>query len=113
MGLKPYQNATYRVRITAVACRLHLAPERPVKIVTIEHFTGGRGIEVFYTADASLSVEQVLARDSYRWPVETARVGARKAKPGCANSVLAVSNAVRRSQACLGLSTKVRFDIVS
>lgn len=70
--LKLYQNTTYKVRITSVVCRLYLAPERSVKVVTIEHLTGGRGIEVFYTTDVSLSEEQVLERYSFRWPVETA-----------------------------------------
>lgn len=69
--LKLYQNTTYKVRITSVVCRLYLAPEREVKVVVIEHLSGGRGIEVFYSTDTSLSDEDVLRCYSYRWPVET------------------------------------------
>jgi hypothetical protein len=69
--LKLYQNTTYKVRITSVVCRLYLAPDREVKIVAIEHLTGGRGIEVFYSTDVSLSEEAILERYSHRWPVET------------------------------------------
>lgn len=69
--LKLYQNTTYKVRITSVVCRLYLAPEREVKVVAIEHLTGGRGIEVFYSTDVSLSEEEILQRYSHRWPVET------------------------------------------
>jgi hypothetical protein len=69
--LKLYQNTTYQVRITSVVCRLYLAPERDVKVVAIEHLRGGRGIEVFYSTDVSLTDEAILERYSYRWPVET------------------------------------------
>lgn len=69
--LKLYQNTTYKVRITSIICRLHLAPERAVKVVTIEHLRGGRGVEVFYSTDVSLSEEAILAYYSHRWPVET------------------------------------------
>lgn len=69
--LKLYQNTTYKVRITSVICRLYLAPERTVKVVAIEHLIGGRGREVFYSTDVSLSEEAILERYSFRWPVET------------------------------------------
>jgi len=46
--------------MTSVVCRLYLAPEREVKVVVIEHLSGGRGIEVFYSTDTSLSDEDVL-----------------------------------------------------
>lgn len=69
--MKLYQNTTYKVRVTSVVCRLYLAPEREVKVVVIEHLTGGRGVEVFYSTDTSLSEEEILQRYSYRWPVET------------------------------------------
>ena len=69
--LKLYQNTTYKVRITSVICRLYLAPERGVKVVAIEHLTGGRGLEVFYSTDVSLSEEAILELYSHRWPVET------------------------------------------
>lgn len=71
VSMKLYQNTTYHVRITSVICRLYLAPEREVKVVAIEHLRGGRGVEVFYSTDTSLSDEEVLQRYSYRWPVET------------------------------------------
>lgn len=71
VSMKLYQNTTYQVRITSVVCRLYLAPDREVKVVAIEHLRGGRGIEVFYSTDTSLSEEEVLLRYSYRWPVET------------------------------------------
>lgn len=69
--LKLYRNTTYKIRITSVVCRLYLAPKREVKVVVIEHLTGGRGIEVFYSTDVVLSEEEILRRYSYRWPVET------------------------------------------
>ena len=50
---------------------LYLAPERAVKVVAVEHLRGGRGIEVFYSTELSLSEEEVLERYSFRWPVET------------------------------------------
>jgi hypothetical protein len=71
LTLKLYQNTTYKVRISSVICRLYLAPERPVKVVAIDHLTGGRGIEVFYSTDLSLSSHEILRRYSFRWPVET------------------------------------------
>lgn len=66
-----YQHSSFHVRITSVVCRLYLAPEREVKVVAVEHLRGGRGIEVFYSTDLSLSEEEVLERYSFRWPVET------------------------------------------
>jgi hypothetical protein len=71
LKLKLYQNTTYKVRITSKICRMFLAPERAIKVVAIEHRTGGRGIEVFYSTDWSLSDEAILERYSFRWPVET------------------------------------------
>lgn len=69
--LKLYQNTTCKVRIASVVCRLYLAPERAVKVVAVEHLKGGRGIEVFYSTDLSLTEEAILERYSFRWPVET------------------------------------------
>lgn len=69
--LKLYEKSTFHVRIISVVCRLYLAPEREVKVVAIEHLSGGRGIEVFYSTDVSLSDEDVLQVYSCRWPVET------------------------------------------
>jgi hypothetical protein len=66
-----YSRSSFHVRITSVVCRLYLAPEREVKVVAVEHLRGGRGIEVFYSTDLSLSEEEVLERYSFRWPVET------------------------------------------
>ena len=71
LTLKLYQNTTYKIRITSVVCRMYLAPERPVKVVAIEHLTGGRGIEVFYSTNLRLSDQEILERYSFRWPVET------------------------------------------
>jgi hypothetical protein len=71
LTLKLYQNTTYRIRITSIVCRQYLAPERPVKVVAIEHLSGGRGIEVFYSTDLSLTDQEILERYSFRWPVET------------------------------------------
>jgi DDE superfamily endonuclease len=71
LKLKLYQNTIYSIRITSVVCRLYLAPERAVKVVAIEHLRGGRGKEVFYSTDVSLSEEEILQRYSYRWPIET------------------------------------------
>ncbi len=69
--LKLYQKTTYKVRITSKVCRLYLAPEREVKVVAVEHLRGGRGTEVFYSTEVSLSEEEVLASYSFRWPVES------------------------------------------
>ncbi len=69
--MKLYQNTTYKVRITSCECRLYLAPERKVKVVAIEHLTGGRGVEVFYSTETQRSDEEVLQLYAYRWPVET------------------------------------------
>lgn len=66
-----YRESCFHVRITSVVCRFYLAPEREVKVVAVEHLRGGRGIEVFYSTDPSLSEEEILQRYSYRWPVET------------------------------------------
>ncbi len=66
-----YSRSSFFVRITSVVCRLYLASEREVKVVAVEHLRGGRGIEVFYSTDLSLSEEEVLERYSFRWPVET------------------------------------------
>lgn len=71
LTIKLYQNTTYHVRITSVVCRLYLAPEREVKVVVIEHLRGGRGTEVFYSTETSLSEEEILQRYAFRWPVET------------------------------------------
>jgi hypothetical protein len=72
LKLKLYRNTNYHVRVTSVICRLYLAPEREVKVVVIEHLRGGRGTEVFYSTETSLSEEDVLQQYSFRWPVETA-----------------------------------------
>lgn len=66
-----YSQSSFYVRITSVICRLYLAPEREVKVVAVEHLRGGRGVEVFYSTDLSLSEEEILQRYSFRWPVET------------------------------------------
>lgn len=66
-----YQQSSFHVRITSVICRLYLAPEREVKVVVVEHLRGGRGTEVFYSTDSTLTEEEVLQRYSWRWPVET------------------------------------------
>lgn len=74
--LKPYNNRTYKMRVAEQTGRFYKAPDRDVKVIAVEHLTGGRGTEVFYTTDihdgtgVETTAETVLTRYSWRWPVE-------------------------------------------
>lgn len=74
--LSLYEGSKYHVRLAEQSGRFYKAPDRPVKVVVVEHLKGGRGVEVFYTTideDAcgnDVSAEEVLKTFSYRWPIE-------------------------------------------
>lgn len=76
LTLKLYNNRPYKMRVAEQAGRFYKAPRRDVKVVAVEHLTGGRGIEVFYTTElheesgAETTAETVLTRYSWRWPIE-------------------------------------------
>ncbi|WP_242688223.1 IS701 family transposase [Alienimonas californiensis] len=74
--LKLYDGPACRVRLAEGTGRFHKAPYRAVRVVAIEHLSGGRGVEAFYTApaatDAEPDAETILRRYSWRWSIEVA-----------------------------------------
>jgi hypothetical protein len=74
--LKVYDGSTYQVRIAEQMGRFYKAPDRDVKVVAVEHQSGGRGTEVFYTTETHdaegqpTTAETVLTNYSRRWPIE-------------------------------------------
>lgn len=72
--LKPrlYQRGAYHVRLAEAEGRFFRTPNRPVKVVALEHLRGGRGREVFYSTRTDAGAVQMLQWFSRRWPVEVA-----------------------------------------
>ena len=70
LKLKLYDNTEYHVRVAEQCGCLFKAPTRQVKVVAIEHLSGGRGREVFYSTEHQADAEQILRWFSWRWPVE-------------------------------------------
>ena len=66
IGLKLYESTEYKVRLAEQKGFLFNAPNRPVKVVAIEHQRGGRGREVFYSTETSAEAEQILQWFSWR-----------------------------------------------
>lgn len=59
-----------RLRIVCAEARVYAAPDRPLRVVAVEALSGGRGREVFYSTDLSLTAEQVLEHYAQRWSIE-------------------------------------------
>lgn len=70
VDLKLYESTEYKVRLAEQEGFLFNAPNRPVKVVAIEHQRGGRGREVFYSTETSADAQQILQWFSWRWPIE-------------------------------------------
>lgn len=70
MTLKLYDNSVYQVRVATQVGWFYKSPNRQVRVIAIEHLSGGRGIEVFYTTDLDADIETVLRRYSWRWTIE-------------------------------------------
>ena len=70
VGLKLYESTEYKVRLAEQEGFLFNAPQRPIKVVAIEHLRGGRGREVFYSTETNAEAEQILQWFSWRWPIE-------------------------------------------
>lgn len=74
--LKLYNSQAYHLRVAEQTGRFYTAPDRDVKVVAVEHLSGGRGTEVFYTTEihndsgAEVDAEAVLTHYSWRWPIE-------------------------------------------
>ena len=68
--LSLYQGRPYRVRLEAMEGRFYRPPDRPVKVVTVEHLRGGRGREAFYSTRTDVEAEQILQWFSRRWSIE-------------------------------------------
>lgn len=72
MLLSLYQGRPYRVRLDEAEARFYRTPDRPVKIVALEHLRGGRGREAFYSTRTDAGAEQILQWFSRRWSIEVA-----------------------------------------
>lgn len=70
LTLKLYEDATYHVRVATQVGYFYKAPGRNVRVITVEHLCGGRGVEVFYTTDLAADIATVLQRYSWRWTIE-------------------------------------------
>jgi len=70
MSLKLYNHSQYRIRVATQVGYFHKAPDREVLVIAVEHLTGGRGREYFYTTDLDVDIETVLERYSWRWGIE-------------------------------------------
>jgi len=70
IDLKLYESTEYKVRLAEQQGYLFNAPNRPIKVVAIEHQRGGRGREVFYSTETSAKAQQILQWFSWRWPIE-------------------------------------------
>jgi hypothetical protein len=68
--LSLYQGRPYRVRLDEAEGRFYRTPNRPVKVVAVEHLRGGRGREVFYSTRTEAQAEQILQWFSRRWSIE-------------------------------------------
>lgn len=65
-----YQGPAQNVRLTEQQGRFYKAPDRAVKVVAIEHLSGGRGREVFYTTLTDADAETILSNFACRWSIE-------------------------------------------
>jgi hypothetical protein len=70
LTLTPYESSTQKVRLAVIDACTYKAPDRLVRVVAIEHLTGGRGVEVFYSTEVDVDAEQILEQYSWRWPIE-------------------------------------------
>jgi SRSO17 transposase len=70
VDLKLYESTEYKIRLAEQEGYLFLAPNRPIKVVAIEHQRGGRGREVFYSTEIDAEAQQILGWFSWRWPIE-------------------------------------------
>jgi len=59
-----------RLRVVCTVARVYAAPNRPLRVVVIEALSGGRGREVFYSTDLSLTAEELLEHYAQRWSIE-------------------------------------------
>jgi len=70
LTLSLYRLRPYRVRLAEADGRFYRTPDRPVKVIALEHLRGGRGREVFYSTRADAQAEQILQWFSRRWSIE-------------------------------------------
>ena len=62
--LSLYQLRPYHVRLAETEGRFYRTPDRPVKVVAVEHLRGGRGREVFYSTRTDAQAEQISCNGS-------------------------------------------------
>lgn len=67
---KLYRGPAQHVRVAEQRGRFYKVPDRAVKIVAIEHLSGGRGREIFYTTITEADAETVLSNFACRWSIE-------------------------------------------
>lgn len=65
------------MRLVETVAHWYGVPHCPLKIVVVEPRTEGRPLQVFYSTDLSLSVEQVLAEYAGGWSIEEAFQGSK------------------------------------
>jgi len=70
LTLALYESSTQHVRLAISDACPYKTPDRLVRVVVVEHLTGGRGIEVFYSTEVDSSAEEILEHYSWRWPIE-------------------------------------------
>jgi DDE superfamily endonuclease len=61
-----------QARLADQEARVHVAPERPLRVVAVEAVKGGRGQEAFYSTCHDATAEQVIVWYAMRWSVEVA-----------------------------------------
>lgn len=59
-----------RSRVIDTQARVHAAPNRPLRVVTVEPLSGGRGKQAFYSTVHDATAEQVLTWYAMRWSIE-------------------------------------------
>lgn len=61
---------TQDARLVDRMAYVHVAPERPLRVVAVEAVRGGRGQEVFYSTCSEATAEQVIVWYAMRWSLE-------------------------------------------
>ncbi len=57
-------------RLAEQVAHVHAAPQRPLRVVTVEAVQGGRGQKTFYSTRPEVAAEQVIAWYAMRWSIE-------------------------------------------
>jgi hypothetical protein len=59
-----------RVRVADVEARVHAAPHRPLRVLSVQPLSGGRPAQAFYSTLHHASAQQILTWYAMRWSLE-------------------------------------------